>query len=147
MPLFRKKPVVIVAIQWTGENLSEVLEFTGKHPSWDKWFNSFEEYEAHVRADRSVFKIKTLEGTHEAAPGDWIIRGVHGEHYPCKPDIFAKTYEPASAALDKLIAEAVAAERDRVTRIAASLFPGGYDNNRIKIEDRLSEIAAKGAQT
>lgn len=95
MPLFRKKPVVIVAIQWTGENLSEVLEFTGKHPSWDKWFNSFEEYEAHVRADRSVFKIKTLEGTHEAAPGDWIIRGVHGEHYPCKPDIFAKTYEPA----------------------------------------------------
>lgn len=57
------------------------------------------------------------------------------------------TPQPASAALDKLIAEAVAAERDRITRIAASLFPGGYDNNRIKIEDRLSEIAAKGAQT
>ena len=53
----------------------------------------------------------------------------------------------AAAALDKLIAEGVEAERERVTRIAASLFPGGYDNNRIKIEDRLSEIAAKGAQT
>ncbi len=51
----------------------------------------------------------------------------------------------ASPEVAKLIAEAVKAERDRVTRIAASLFPGGYDNNRIKIEDRLSEIATKGA--
>jgi len=59
--------------------------------------------------------------------------------------ILASIPQPASAALDKLIAEAVNAEQDRVTRIAASLFPGGYDNNRIKIEDRLSEIAANAA--
>ncbi len=38
--------------------------------------------------------IHTLEGDHHAAVGDWIITGVHGEQYPCKPDIFAKTYEP-----------------------------------------------------
>ena len=93
MAKYRKRPVVIDAIQWTGENLSEVLEFTGKHPSWYKWFSSFEEYENHDRKDGFVFKIITLEGTMEASPGDWIIRGVKGEHYPCKPDIFDATYE------------------------------------------------------
>lgn len=40
-----------------------------------------------------VMYIETLEGIHKANPGDWIITGVHGEQYPCKPDIFAKTYE------------------------------------------------------
>lgn len=93
---FRKKPVVIEAILYTGENLMEVLDFTGRHPKWDEWFKSWDEYEARVRADDGVFKILTLEGTMEATPGDWIIRGVKGEHYPCKPEIFAATYEPAS---------------------------------------------------
>ena len=95
MPHFRKKPVVIEAVQWTGNNLAAVLAFTGKHPKWGDWFASFADYEAHVRRDRFAFKILTLEGTMEALPGDWIIRGVKGEHYPCKPDIFAATYEPA----------------------------------------------------
>ena len=94
MEKYRKKPVVIEAVRWTGENLAEVLAFTGKHPDWYKWFDSFEHYEAHVRADDSVFKIKTREGTMVASPGDWIIKGVAGEFYPCKPDIFAATYEP-----------------------------------------------------
>ncbi|MFN7882121.1 MAG: hypothetical protein ACK5PF_03780 [bacterium] len=96
---YRTKPVVKEAIQWTGENLAEVLTFTGKHPKWDEWFSSFEHYEAHVRNDRQVFKIKTLEGTMEASPGDWIIRGLTvGQCYPCKPDIFAATYEPVPGA-------------------------------------------------
>lgn len=95
MAKFRKKPVVIEAIQYTGDNLREVLDFTGKHPCWSEWFDSFESYQAHVERDRRVFKIFTLEGVMEATPGDWIIRGIHGEHYPCKPDIFAATYEPA----------------------------------------------------
>lgn len=93
---YRKKPVVIQAMQWTGENLAEVLAFTGKHPSWDKHFASFDAYQAHVQADRNAFKIITLEGTMEATPGDWIIKGVKGEFYPCKPDIFAATYEPCA---------------------------------------------------
>lgn len=101
MPKFRKRPVVIEAIQWTGENLAQVLSFTGKHPKWKEWFRDFDAYEAHVRADRCVFKILTLEGTMEASPGDWIIRGVNGEHYPCKPDIFDKTYERADDATTK----------------------------------------------
>ena len=106
----QKVPVIVQAIQWTGENLAEVLEFTGKHPKWDSWFTSFEEYERFVKNDRNVFKIKTLEGTHEANVGDWIIRGVNGEHYPCKPDIFQKTYrvvDPAKEHINKLINETV----------------------------------------
>jgi hypothetical protein len=46
-------------------------------------------------SDRIALDIPTLEGTMRAEQGDWIIRGVHGEFYPCKPDIFAATYEPA----------------------------------------------------
>lgn len=90
---FRKKPVEIEAIQYTGDNLEQVLEFTGKHPSWDNWFRSFEDYSNHVRASGNIFKIITLEGTMEATPGYWIIRGVNGEYYPCHPEIFEKTYD------------------------------------------------------
>lgn len=98
----QKLPVIVQAIQWTGENLAEVLEFTGKHPKWGEWFENFEEYEEFVKNDRNVFKIKTLEGTHEANVGDWIIRGINGEHYPCKPDIFQKTYQVVDQAKEEI---------------------------------------------
>lgn len=78
---YRKKPVVIEAIEWTGSNLWEVFDFIGLHPS------AWEEYEQVVETDG--LKIFTLEGTHMATIGDFIIKGVHGEPYPCKPDIFA----------------------------------------------------------
>jgi hypothetical protein len=85
----RKKPVVIECIQWTGTNLRDVIAFTGRHPSAKDW--SWEKFEAIV-ADQGL-KIFTLEGSHLATIGDYIIKGVHGEFYPCKPDIFLKTYE------------------------------------------------------
>lgn len=93
MAKYRKKPVVIEALIWNGENLKEIIDFTGKSPKWDEYFKSFKEYELFVKNDRNVFKIFTLEGTMEASVGDYIIRGVNGEFYPCKPDIFEKTYE------------------------------------------------------
>ena len=96
MSMFRKKPVVIEAMHYTGANVLDALAFTGKHPSWDKWFTSDAQYEAHVCADRGAFKIVTLEGTMEAMPGDWIIKGVKGEFYPIKSEIFAQTYEEVS---------------------------------------------------
>ncbi len=80
MPTFRKKPVVIEAVQWRGNNQSEVADF---YPMVSGAFGS-----------TSLF-IETLEGNMRADVGDWIIRGVKGEYYPCKPDIFAATYEPA----------------------------------------------------
>lgn len=95
MPMFRKKPVVIEAIQWNGANLREIITFTDGPPevrsmhAGEKW----EDYERLVAADG--LKIYTLEGKMSASVGDWIIRGVQGEHYPCKPDIFTATYEPA----------------------------------------------------
>ena len=86
---FRKKPVVIEAIQWTGDNLEAIITFTGLNDSvkdmpWD-------EYDVFVK-DKGL-KIFTLEGPLMASVGDWIIKGIQGEFYPCKPDIFEQTYE------------------------------------------------------
>lgn len=89
MPFFRKKPVAIEAVKWTGDNLREIIDFTGLHPSANKW--SWAEYEAVVQ--REGLKIFTLEGAMMASVGDWIIKGVKGEFYPCKSDIFVATYE------------------------------------------------------
>ena len=80
MPYYRKIPVVIEAVQWFKD---------GDHPAvfvhtigGQVWVNG----QAYV---------ETLEGRHLVTPGDWIIKGVKGEFYPCKPDIFEATYEPA----------------------------------------------------
>lgn len=86
---FRKKPVIIEAIRYTGNNLREVIDFTGLNESAQKW--TWEEYEKVVAEDG--LKIFTLEGKMSADIGDWIIRGVKSELYPCKPDIFELTYE------------------------------------------------------
>ena len=92
---YRKKPVVIEAIQWTGENLQEVVEFCGGlHASARKW--KWDEYCRVVETEG--FKVFTLEGPLKASVGDWIIKGIHGENYPCKPDIFEETYEPVEEA-------------------------------------------------
>jgi hypothetical protein len=80
MPKFRKKPVVVEAVQWGGDNYDEVGDFMG--------------LTATCQVDDD-FLIPTLEGDMRASPGDWIIKGVAGEFYPCKPDIFAATYEAA----------------------------------------------------
>ena len=90
----RKKPVLIKAILYTGTNHLDVLRFTGRHPTkFSKWFEDDAAWVDHVKRDRNVIKIFTLEGVMEANPGDYIIRGVKGEHYPCKADIFHATYD------------------------------------------------------
>ena len=84
MPKFRKKPVTIEAIQWTAKNRDEVLALMPAHHwSWQPLDVT------------GALRIHTLEGIMTALPGDWIIKGVKGEFYPCKPDIFEATYEPA----------------------------------------------------
>lgn len=88
MAKYRKKPVEIEAFRWTGgpdqaEDPEWIIE---KIKSGDVWFYAEE---------RGTFmQIQTLEGVMQATPGDWIIQGVKGEIYPCKPDIFEATYEP-----------------------------------------------------
>lgn len=93
---YRKKPVVIEAIQWTGENQREMFDFLTNGEKKDEYMEAFGE---HFHIDHAAVKgglvIKTLEGNHLANIGDYIIKGVAGEFYPCKPDIFEKTYEVA----------------------------------------------------
>lgn len=89
---YRKKPVIIEAIKWTGDNLREVIDFTGLHPSAEKW--TWEEYEQVVKVHR--LKIFTLKGSLMANIGDFIVKGVQGEFYPVKNDIFWETYEEAT---------------------------------------------------
>ena len=88
---YRKKPVVIEAIQWTGTNLEEIKSFVGDDLRYEIIDTAWQ-----AGAGRPIIsmKIHTLEGDHVCARGDFVIKGVNGEFYPCKPDIFAKTYEP-----------------------------------------------------
>ena len=89
MAKFRKIPVEIEAVQWNGQNLKEIIDFTGLNETAQNW--DWEEFEQVVKQDG--LKIFTLEGTMMANIGDYVIRGVQGEFYPCKPDIFKQTYE------------------------------------------------------
>lgn len=90
---YKKKPVVIEAIQWTGLNLEEVKEFVGESLTYDIIYDAWKlgKGRPHV-----FMKIKTLEGDMEVSEKDFIIKGVNSEVYPCKPDIFEKTYEEVS---------------------------------------------------
>lgn len=80
MPKYTKKPVEIEAEQWTGENVVEILNFCTSCFSYEK-------------NGENVLAIATLEGTMTASKGDMIIKGVQGEFYACKKDIFDMTYE------------------------------------------------------
>lgn len=79
MAKYRKLPVEIEARQWTGENTGEITTFCGMQL---------------IKTSPDKLTIGTLEGPHEASIGDYIICGLAGEFYPCKPGIFIQTYEP-----------------------------------------------------
>jgi hypothetical protein len=108
MPKFKKKPVVIEANQWfkNGDHPEDRSQ-DPRGPEHPLWEGSVVRYYRHpdVPGDKPCEQcgkphhihgwIDTLEQGHRVCPGDWIITGVKGERYPCKPDIFAATYEPA----------------------------------------------------
>ena len=89
---FRKKPVVVEAIKWTGDDLLELSNFIGPIQEANSLDQDFALYHAAMLVDSELY-ISTLEGKYKASIGDWIIKGVKGEFYPCKPDIFALTYD------------------------------------------------------
>ncbi len=78
---YKKKPVVIEAIQWNGTNMAEIAKFTKNSGRY-------------IEFEDDICRIETLEGIMIASKNDFIIKGVQGEFYPCKPDIFKETYEP-----------------------------------------------------
>jgi len=94
MPKFRKKPVVIEAVQLTWKTWCDVCDFLGSIISDENLGRQGEASDACGEDGPYInLTIPTLEGDHTALHGDWIIKGVAGEFYPCKPDIFEKTYE------------------------------------------------------
>lgn len=88
---FRKKPVEIEAIQWNGAGIDPMKP----RPQWliDALYKNPPDPGFMMRMGDEIH-IGTLEGVMIAKPGDWIIRGIKGELYPCKPDIFAASYDP-----------------------------------------------------
>jgi hypothetical protein len=102
MPFYRKKPVVIEAEKLSWDNWHAVCDFAGVGKLEDgkpqgTWLDAdgqpTEEPQAHRNEKTMGLLIPTLEGVMIATEGDFIIRGVQGELYPCKPDIFEQTYE------------------------------------------------------
>jgi hypothetical protein len=87
---YRKKPVQIQAIHWDGtaEGATPVIDWVLAGGGTARYSDATD-----APGARTEIAIDTLEGTITAAPGDYVIRGVQGEHYPCKPDIFAATYD------------------------------------------------------
>lgn len=85
MSRWRKKPVEVEAVRWAGDNWSEVYDWIMKHGP------DMQDPGIHRRGHEIT--ISTLEGEMTASVGDWIIKGVKGEFYPCKPDVFETSYE------------------------------------------------------
>lgn len=133
MTQFRKKPVVIEAKQATGtpESNREIID-------WTRGSATPASMDDHPERGKCL-SISTLEGAHWVSPGDWIIKGVAGEFYPCKPDIFAATYEAATTALPIIDPGPDSLERE--IQAKASVAP------RVTPADIEAEIAAEYSTT
>ena len=77
---YKTKPCEIEAVQWTGQNIKEIMQFTTDKDN------------IHIKDGELL--VSPLEGDMKASVGDYIIKGLRGEYYPCKPDVFCKKYEP-----------------------------------------------------
>ena len=91
---YRKKPVVVEAIRWSGSNMIEIQDFMGGCFLGYKVLSDAA-WEVGKGVPITEISIKTLDSIAKAVNGDYIIKGVQGEFYPCKPDIFEATYELA----------------------------------------------------
>lgn len=101
---FRKKPIVIDAMHYDGtpESATPIINWMARHDTAARWSEPYPAAENVIDgqgypAFPGGITIQTLEGDMLASAGDWIIKGVAGEFYPCKPDIFQATYEPAES--------------------------------------------------
>lgn len=91
---FKKKPCIVEALQWTGENHRPMFDFLEAKPNEYMTSSGKNFYIDHSKVIGGLI-IKTLEGEHIASKGDWIIKGIKGEFYPVKNDIFKLSYEEA----------------------------------------------------
>jgi hypothetical protein len=98
MTKYRKKPVVIEAVKWDGLNIVEVYNFLEDKNEISPAYVSASGKNFYIKFDNGTCRqgslmIETLEGDMKANVGDYIIKGVNGEFYPCKPDVFFKSYK------------------------------------------------------
>ena len=114
---YRKKPVVVDVVQFDGDNYQECKDFIG-----DNFDNTM-----------NCPNIKTLEGVMTVSIGDFIIKGVKGEFYPCKPDIFEQTYEKATRQSPKGLTE------DELTEICAGFGVSTCLGQRYKLVKAISK--------
>ena len=91
---YRKKAVVIEAIQWNGDNLKEVMKFIGSEFKYESNAAYATNKFCYING---ILTINTLEGDMKVSKDDYIIKGIKGEFYPCKPNIFQATYEVVGA--------------------------------------------------
>ena len=92
MAKYRKKPVVIDAIQYIGSNGTEIMTFVGRQLQESKPPSAME-YDKDIPNEAYSIIIPTLEGDMKCSKGDYVIKGIQGEYYPCKPIVFEQTYE------------------------------------------------------
>jgi hypothetical protein len=129
---WRKKPVVVQAVQFDGTLASiEALNIP----------------EASQDLGSRTLQIHTLEGVMTAQPGDWIIRGVQGEFYPCKPDIFEATYEPADTPERNDAAELRAAAEDALVAIGRQQRDPAYHSAYLLLQRAARRLRAALAAT
>lgn len=135
MAKYQKKPVVIEAFQWFGNNKqSEDPEFINEA------LKNFEVWISNNEVDNTiVLNIKTLEGVMTAQQGDWIIQGVNGELYPCKPDIFEKTYIPAANDFKERLLQEVEIEVEKLNKLNAFMSTVTFSDLPREDKDLLYE--------
>ena len=137
MKQYRKKPVIIDAVQFDGLNPTEIKDFVGENCEVEIYDNEVTPPVAHI-------VIHTLEGDMEVSKGDYVIKGVKGEFYPCKPDIFEQTYESAETQQEqqKVDLEKVVMIDNLIMNLAAEGYNDGY-KTRPFYEEVLRRFNAK----
>lgn len=121
---FRKKPVEIEAMQWPADDGDDSYAAVCQRAAVHRWVwgNGGKTWVVTPATDRQDVHVvvETLEGNMRISAGDWVIRGVQGEFYPCKPDIFAATYDSISEDAEKL----ALSDTEKLALIWAWMHPG-----------------------
>lgn len=141
MGTYRKKPVEIEARQLRDDTAGDIYHWIAQNTqgSFDPHSDQLPASGVSIDPANGSLLIATLEGVMRANPGDWIIRGVEGEFYPCKPEIFAETYEPAETVT-------VTDEGTQVTIQDCTFYAKPYPPSPVIDEDELlPHLAGNGA--
>jgi len=147
---YRKKPVAVEAMQWLGDNAMEIYNFVenkNDHKKmavkWEGKYFRLDPSHCDLDCFPGNLAIKTLEGDRHAAVGDYIVKDINGDFYPCKPDIFEQTHKPEDSS--KLMVNVSITDTDLFKDIIALLKDLSEQDETIS--QRLDEILSKHGRT